>query len=98
MARAVSGTLTEDTPATVTLTNVASDGIEIINRSGSGTIWYRLDGTNPTVAGDNCHPVLGARYIDNPHVVNAGAVVVKLISNEALDYTVEVATPRWVRA
>lgn len=98
MARAVSGTLTPDTPATVTLTNIASDGIEIINRSGSGTIWYRLDGGTPTVAGENSHPVQGARYIDNPHAVNAGTVVVKLISDEALDYTVEVATPRWVRA
>lgn len=98
MARSVSGTLTPDTVATVTITPVDSTGIEIINRSASGTIWYRADGTAPTVAGDDCHPVLGARQVDNPFTVDARTVVIKLISTSALDYTVEVATPRWVRA
>lgn len=97
MARSVSGTLTPDEVTTVTLTGVGAEGIEIINRSQTGTIWYRVDGGTPAVGGDNSHPVLGARRVDNPYSVDAKSVVVKLISADALDYTIE-ADPRWIRA
>lgn len=97
MARAVSGTLTPDEVEPVTVTDTRPAGIEIVNRSGSGTIWYRLDGVDPTVGGAGCHPVLGSRRIDNPWSTGGKSVTVKLISDEALDYTVE-ADPKWVRA
>lgn len=97
MARSVSGTLTEDQVEEVTLTGVTGAGIEIINRSQTGTIWYRCDGGDPEPGADNSHPVLGSRRVDNPFGLRAGTVVVKLISDAALDFTVE-ADPRWVRA
>lgn len=84
---AKSGTLTPSTVATVTVLN-CFPGLNIVNRSGSGTIWVRLDGQDPTVAGDNCFPVLGVRYFSIPST-NADKVTVKLISTAALDYTVE---------
>ena len=88
MARsAQNGTLTASTVATVTVSD-AFPGINIVNRSQTGTIWVTLDGSTPTVAGANCYPVLGVRYFNvaGPH---ATAVTVKLISSSALDYTVE---------
>jgi len=99
-AEALSGTLTANVATTgLQLTATYPGGINIINRSGTGTIWYRLDGTAPTVAGNDCHPVLGAVHIDNPFDTGTalGAVTVKLISDAALAYTIE-CDPTWVRA
>jgi len=97
MARSVSGTLTQDQVETVTVTGVADAGIEIVNLSQTGVIWYRLDGLDPAVGGDGSHPVLGARRVDNPWTKGAGTVTVKLIADAALDYCVE-AEPKWERA
>lgn len=104
---AKSGTLTASAVASVDITTLTryvgidwdgiSDGIWVINRSQSGQIWVRLDGEDPTVAGDDCYVVLGARFFPNPKARggDAGeAVTVKLISSAALDYTVE-GTVRW---
>lgn len=90
MARSVSGTLTPDEVATVTVSGaMPGGGIEIINRSQSGTIWVRCDGYDPEVAGTSSHPVLGARRI--PYGWFRGSdVEVRMISDEALAYTVEV--------
>lgn len=93
MARAAeSGTLTPDQVEDVEIEDAWPDGITVINRSQTGTIWVRLDGVNPVAAGDNSHPVLGVRYFPAPRVQEA--VTVKLISDAALDYTVE-GTVRW---
>lgn len=88
-----SGTLTASTVATVAITDAWPDGITVVNRSQTGTIWVRLDGTDPTVAGDDCYPVLGARHFPAT-TVRKEAVTVKLISSAALDYTVE-GTAKW---
>lgn len=96
MSHAISGTLTPDEVATVTITDCESDGIEIINRSQNGTIWYRIDGENPVIEGEGSHPVLGSRRIDNPWALNAHTVEIRLISDSALAYTVE-TDPHWVR-
>jgi hypothetical protein len=84
---AKSGTLVANTVTPVAVLN-CFPGINVVNRSGSGTIWVRLDGVDPTVAGDNCFPVLGVRYFSVP-AANADKITVKLISTAALDYTVE---------
>lgn len=93
---AKSGTLVTNTPVSVPITNAYPDGIYVVNRSQTGQIWVRLDGTDPTVAGDDCFVVLGARYFPNPWSAAAENVTVKLISNAALDYTVE-SSAEWVR-
>lgn len=87
---AKSGTLTANTVATVTV-SVDSSGsgntFTVTNRSLTGTIWVRVDGTNPTVAGDNCFPVLGSRTFKAKSGLRE--VAVKLISDAALAYSVE---------
>ena len=84
---AKSGTLA---PNVVTSVVVGSGypGVTVLNRSQTGEIWVRLDGTDPVVAADDTFVVLGARYFDTslPHV---SPVTVKLISIAALNYSVE---------
>ena len=91
---AQSGTLTQAQVEDVEITDAHPDGITVINRSQTGAIWVRLDGPDPEVEGDNSHPVLGVRYFPAPRAQQA--VTVKLLSDEALDYTVE-GTVRWER-
>lgn len=93
--RAKSGTLTSNVVTSVEITDAWPAGIEVINRSGTGEIWVRLDGVNPTVAGDDCYVVLGARRFE-PQTVGRESVTVKLISSGALKYTVE-GTVRWAK-
>lgn len=97
VAHAKSATLTISTVDRVTVTDAYPGGIEVINRSQSGTIWVRFDGVDPTVGGDNCHPVLGARFFENPWADRAENIQVRLISDAALAYTVESA-PDWPRS
>jgi hypothetical protein len=85
MANVKSGTLTANTVATVSIDN-AQRGLDIVNRDQTGEIWVTLDGTTPTVAGDNCYLVLGARFFETQGIATA---TVKLISSLPLRYTVE---------
>lgn len=95
-----SGTLTANTVASVVLTTVVA-GFNVVNRAfieGTSTapIWVRFAAgsaagvaatiTDPTVAGDECFPVYGAR-----NFVIDSAITVKLICAEANAYTVESA-------
>lgn len=84
MANSKSGTLTGSVVTTVT---VIADGlgIQVVNRSQTGTIWVRLDGVDPVAAADDTYAVLGARHF----VTHTGAVQVRLLSTAALDYSVE---------
>lgn len=50
--RSTNGTLTATTVATVTL-DADYDWVEVVNLSGSAAIYFTVDGTTPTVAGDN---------------------------------------------
>lgn len=84
MATAKSGTLTPSAVATVTV-SADGRGIQIINRTQTGTIWVRLDGTDPAAAADDSFAVLGVRHFPT----RTGAITVKLFSTAALDYSVE---------
>lgn len=83
-AYALSGTLAANVVTSVIVAGWPY-GINVVNRSGTGTIWVRMDGVDPTVAGQDCFPVLGARNFPSP----GANVNVRLISSGALDYTVE---------
>jgi hypothetical protein len=85
---AKSGTLTANTAAPITITDAYPDGVWVHNRSQTGEIWVRFDGTNPTVAGDDCFLVLGSRLFPVT-TVGRESVTAKLISSQALAYTVE---------
>jgi hypothetical protein len=87
---AQSGTLTIDTVATVTVTGPGTT-VSVECRTPGDTVWVRVDGVNPTVAGANCFPVRGVRYFDVAEALRGpvNSVVVKLISATAAEYTVE---------
>lgn len=84
MANAKSGTLTPSTVATVTV-SADGRGIQVVNRTQTGTMWVRLDGVDPVAAADDVFVVLGIRHFPT----RTGAIQVRLFSTDALDYTVE---------
>ena len=55
--RASSPTLVINTPLVVTFPKYYAN-VTVVNRNSTGTVWVRTDGANPTVAGDDCFPVL----------------------------------------
>lgn len=87
MPRTKSGTLTGGAVTTVLISN-HNNAVEVVNRAQTGAIWVRVDGVDPTVAGDDCYVVLGARRIpvSGPDITDAE---VRLISDANLAYTVE---------
>lgn len=94
MATAVSGTLVANTAQNVTVEVIAfggEAGFAVTNRTadGSGTIWVRRDGQPATLAGSNCHPVIGSRAFKNP--AGSTSVTVSLFSDAATPFTVEAA-------
>jgi hypothetical protein len=92
VAAARHGILTANVVTTVTITDAWPGGIDIVNRSLTGEIWVTLDGSTPTVAGDDCYVVLGARRFDNPSIGD-DTVAVRLLSTAALAYSVESTVP-----
>lgn len=81
MARAKTVTLTADTVATVTI-EASSPAVEVVSVDGAAAVWVRNDGTNPTVAGDDCEPVVAAASsLVLYHPTGGGAHEVRLISS-----------------
>ena len=88
--RAYHAALTAASVDTVTLDHVTAK-VEIINRSGTAEIYYTLDGTAPTVAGDDCYVVpaaISSAVRANPQV-DQNQLVVKLISSGTPTYSVQ---------
>jgi len=88
MARIKHGTLVAATVATVTLTVDCRD-VEVLNRTGDAEIFFTVDGSTPTVAGDNTHVLpaqIGSLIVAVPET---GNTVVKLISSGTPSYAVE---------
>lgn len=72
-------TLTANTIETVTFTEDLPNS-EVIS-DGTAAVYYTLDGTTPTVGGNNCYVLpAGAACVDSRYVRTAGNTVVKLIS------------------
>lgn len=89
MAATAHGVLTADEVTTVEI-DAGNHGLVVVNRSLEGTIWVRIDGEDPQVAGAGSYAVLGARDFAVPRrLVRRGAVTVKLLSDAARAYTVE---------
>lgn len=80
-------TLTISTVDTVTLTG-ANAMLEIINRSTSDVIYVRLDGTAPTVAGNETIAIMPG-YPLRRHLPVHAPRTVKLISAGAAAYSVQ---------
>ncbi len=84
------GTLTANAVTTVEISNHGG-AVEIVNRSGTGTMWVRFDGTNPVIGAQDNYVVVGARRFDlrTFGTLPSNNVFVKIISSAALDYSVE---------
>jgi hypothetical protein len=90
-----SGTTVGGVVTTITFANRYRN-ITIINRS-SGDMWARVDGVDPTVAGDECYFVSPLGYVDainlnNPPEPALGVTantVVKMISAANATFTVQ---------
>lgn len=86
MASTAHGTLTANTVKTVTV-DPGWAGIVVVNRSMTGVIWVRLDGTNPAIEAADSYAVFGARSFRLGK--RNAPVTVKMLSADALKYTVE---------
>ena len=84
MAASAHGQLVASQVTTVTV-DTEFAGIEVVNRSQTGSIWIRFDGGAPAIGGAGSFVVLGSRWF----TPKRGQVTVKLISNENLYFSVE---------
>lgn len=86
----VHATLTPATVATQTIATSNADEVIVHFVSGTGPIYFTVDGSTPTVGGDDTfivHSNVPARAVRVP---TSDSVVVKLISASADGYSVEV--------
>lgn len=89
VTRAKHATLVANTADTVTLA-LNSGSVEVVNRASSGAgLFFTIDGTAPTVAGDDTFWVPAGESLI---IATNGERVVKLISATADPYTI-VGTP-----
>lgn len=81
-------TLTATTVDTVTLTGTDYYSVEVVHRSGSLTtpIYFTVDGSTPTVEGDDTYVVMPGGWKTVKSRVNVD--VIKLISAGAVAYSV----------
>lgn len=90
-SRIQSGTVVANTVTTVTLAYRSS--IEIVNR-GTVDMWARVDGVDPTIAGDECIFVAPQGFVDvaNPKPVPTAGVTsnseIRMIAGTNCNYTV----------
>ncbi len=86
--RSKHGALVANTVTTVDFVSGVSSpsAVELRNRSGSGDIYFRVDGTAATVGGDDTYIVLPGEALTVP--TPSSAVSVSLISSGTPNYSV----------
>lgn len=97
--RAKSGTLVATEVTTIKFPQYFWN-LVVVNRSSNQEIWVRSDGEDPTVAGDDCFPVLPQQSIafsngslsQEPVVRTGGGTQVSIISSGTPTYTVWAAS------
>jgi hypothetical protein len=73
-------TLTADDVKEVSL-NKNYQRVEVLNVDGAAAVYFTVDGSDPTVEGDDCHCIPAAiGALDAPSVRQDNPTVVKLIS------------------
>lgn len=81
------GTLTANQVSTVVI-RPGPDGLDVVNRSQTGTIWVRIDGTDPVIEAAGSFACLGVRTFAM-RVRHQDDVTVTMISDAALKFSVE---------
>lgn len=82
-------TLTAATVKTVTLAQKNADHVVVHFISGTGPIYFTVDGATPTVAGDDTYVVHSNLPVRSVQIPTTDSVDVKLISTTADGYSVE---------
>lgn len=85
--RVAHGTLVANEVATVAF-DIDKEHIEVLGRDGASEIYFRVDGQDPTVGGEDCYvlpAVIGSVIVDAAGSSNA---VVKLIAAGVTTYSV----------
>jgi hypothetical protein len=91
VVRAAHKTLSGTTVDDVTMSGTFNQ-IEVMNRSGAASIFFTVDGSTPTVAGDDTDVVVeGTSLQVRPDRQRDGTVVVKVIGN-GNDYSIASVT------
>jgi hypothetical protein len=85
MGKIVHGTLTPNTVYAFTLDAFCTQ-VTITNRSQTGEIYFRVDGSDPAVGGAESFVCLGTRAVVPPNYGLTNSV--RLISTDALKYTI----------
>lgn len=91
-----SGTTVGGVVTTITFNTWYAE-IEIANRS-SGDMWARIDGVDPTIAGDDCFfipalsflSVINHKVFPEPALGTTSNCVIKIITAASANYTVSV--------
>jgi hypothetical protein len=96
VTRAKSASLAANTVDTVTLDasvfGAPSVALAVVNRDATNPITFTVDGTTPTVLGDNFYVAAPGQTVVVPY---SAASTVKLISTATSAYTVQAVTPNW---
>ncbi len=89
MASTTHGILSANQVASVSITP-GEEGIVVVNRTLSGEIWVRIDGTDPQIGADGSYVVIGAREFPlGRAAVRKGTVNVRLLSDAVRQFSVE---------
>lgn len=73
--------------------NNRANGLTVTNVGGQGAIYFTVDGSTPTVGGEDCYVVAAAAgSLKSVSVLIEDAVTVKMISPEAAQYSVDFGT------
>lgn len=90
--RSTSITLAVNTVSHVTFPQYFAT-ITVVNRSTTGTLWVRIDGVDPLVAGDDCYPVLPLQSQSFPNGVLLQEPVTRVISGTQASIISDTACP-----
>jgi hypothetical protein len=99
VANSVTQTTTAATVQTTTQpfgAGAAVEEFEIVHVAGTDVLWFRVDGTSPTVAGTDAFPVRpGERLAQNKFIDNTGGATaqIRVISTTAVTYTLIATSP-----
>jgi hypothetical protein len=81
--RSTSGILTADVITRVNFPQYFSN-ITIVNRDTEGTIWFRTDGIDPAVLGDDNYPVMPGAYVTVPNGILTQEPITRVISGTSV--------------
>lgn len=91
-SRATSPTLVVNTPLPINFPQYFAT-VNVINRSTTGTVWFRTDGAAPVIGADDNYPVLPLQTISVPNGAITQEPVQRVISGTQIILVSDTACP-----